>query len=324
MKRFLKVTGYLLLVIVLIVAGLLIYVKTVLPSAGKAPDLKVEITPARIERGEYLANNVMVCMDCHSTRDWTKFTGPLKPGTLGNGGEEFGEKHGFPGTFYSKNITPYGIGSWSDGEVFHAITAGISKDGKALFPVMPHPNYGTLDKEDIYSVIAYLRTLPPVTKDIPESKANFPVNFIINTIPKEPVFSARPNKTDVVAYGKYLFTAASCGECHTRRDKGTPIEGMELAGGMEFPLPGGGTVRSANITPDRETGIGKWSEEDFLSRFKAYSDSSFVPGAVQPGQFNTMMPWTAYGKMEDNDLKAIYTYLRTVKSIKNEVEKFTP
>jgi hypothetical protein len=322
MRKLLKVMVIIVAVIVIAVAGLLAFVKFGLPSVEPAADLKIDYTQARIERGKYLANNVMLCMDCHSQRDYTKFAVPLKPGTFGAGGEAFDVAMGFPGNFYSKNLTPYHLKDWTDGEVFRAITTGVSKDGRALFPIMPYPNYAQLDKEDIYSVISYIRTLEPVAFDPPESEAIFPMNFIINTIPKEPAFSQRPEKTDMIAYGKYLLTAASCSDCHTQQKDGSPLEGMYLAGGMEFPFPDNTVLRSANITQDAETGIGTWTEEQFLKRFASYRDSTFVPHDVKPGEFKTLMPWLFYSRMDDSDLKAIFAYLKTVPAVSNKVNKF--
>lgn len=323
MKKFWKVTKIALLVIVLSITALLCYVKFALPNVGPAEDIKVEATPERIERGRYLANSVTVCMDCHSTRDWNKFSGPLVPGTLGKGGEEFNQKFGFPGQFFAKNITPAGIGNWTDGEVLRAVTCGVTKDGNAIFPVMPHAAYGRMDKEDVLSIIAYLRTLPAIAHEVPASVPDFPMNFIINTIPKKAEFSKRPEPSDQLAYGAYLFNAAACGDCHTKQDKGQPIAGMELAGGFEFPLFTGGIVRSANITPDPETGIGTWTEQQFVDRFKVFADSSYVPPTIGKGEFNTVMPWMMYAQMTNEDLKAIYAYLKTVKPIKNQVQRFS-
>ncbi|UFH34052.1 c-type cytochrome [Flavobacterium acetivorans] len=204
-----------------------------------------------------------------------------------------------------------------------AISTGVSKDGSALFPVMPHPNYGKMDKEDLISIIAYLRTFEPIKNDVPKSKADFPMNFIINTIPQKASFSKIPDTKNTVVYGEYLYNAAACFECHTKKDKGAPVAGMELAGGFEFPMPTGGVVRSANITPDKETGIGNWTEQQFVSRFKIYADGTYVPVKVRKGDANTIMPWTMYGKMKTEDLKAIYAYLKTIKPIKNEVVKFS-
>lgn len=323
MKKIKKITITILLVLVAVITSLLSYVKLALPNVGEPETITVEATPERIERGKYLANCVTVCMDCHSTRDWTKFSGPLVEGTLGKGGETFDQKFGFPGSFYSKNITPSGIGDWTDGELLRAITCGVTKKGNPIFPVMPHPSYGRMDKEDIYSIVAYIRTLKPIANTVEDSKPDFPMNFIINTIPKKAEFSKIPNKEDLLAYGAYMFNAAACGDCHTKQDKGKPIAGMELAGGFEFPLFSGGIVRSANITPDKETGIGNWTEDAFVKRFKMYADSAYVPQQVTKGMFNTVMPWTMYGKMSEEDLKAIFVYLKSQKAIKNSVTKFT-
>jgi hypothetical protein len=82
-------------------------------------------------------------------------------------------------------------------------------------------------------------------------------------------------------------------------------------------------VRSANITPDTETGIGTWTEQQFVDRFKVFADSSYVPPVFGKGEFNTVMPWMMYAQMTTDDLKAIYAYLKTVKPIKNQVQRFT-
>ena len=180
-----------------------------------------------------------------------------------------------------------------------------------------------MDKNDLESIIVYLRTLKPIDNLVPESKADFPMNLIINTIPAPAHYSKIPSKNNVIAYGSYLFNAASCTECHTKQEKGKPIEGMELAGGFEFPLVTGGFVRSSNITPDKETGIGNWTETEFVNRFKMYADSSYAPNKVSKGSFNTIMPWTMYAGMKEQDLKAIYAYLKTVKPLQNNVVKFS-
>jgi hypothetical protein len=322
MRKIVKGILLLLGIVIIAIAGLLTFVKVGLPNVEKAADLKIDYTPERVERGKYLANNVMICMDCHSQRDYSKFGAPMKPGTFGAGGELFGVEMGFPGNFYSANLTPYHLKDWTDGELFRAITTGVSRDGRALFPIMPYQNFGQADKEDIYSVIAYIRTLEPVKYDVPASEAVFPMNFIINTIPAEPTFTTKPDKTDQLAYGKYLFTSASCGDCHTKREQGEPLPGMFLAGGMEFPFPDNTILRSANITQDKETGIGAWKEEDFMNKFRAFRDSTFVPTEVKEGEFRTLMPWLFYSRMEDDDLRAIYAYLKTVPPVNHKVVKF--
>lgn len=218
------------------------------------------MTPERVERGEYLATHVAVCMDCHSQRDWSRFSAPLVEGTLGQGGEYFGQEMGFPGKFYARNITPANLADWTDGEIFRAITTGVSKYGDALFPVMPYASYGKMDEEDIYDIIAYLRSLEPIENKIPHSEADFPMNFIKNTIPKNPIFTERPDPNDKERYGGYLVNAAGCIDCHTQVKNGQLISELAFSGGREFSMPAG-VVRSSNITPDAETGIGSWDEE---------------------------------------------------------------
>lgn len=312
----------LVILLIVAIAGSLTYVKVFLPNVGAAPDLTVERTANRIERGRYLAHSVTLCIDCHSERNWNKFAGPMVPGSWGSGGEAFTEKFGFPGSYYAPNITPYGIGDWTDGELFRAITAGVSKDGRALFPIMPYHHYGQMAEEDIFSIIAYIRTLEPIEKNIPVSTSNFPMNFIINTIPEPPSFNSIPPKADEVAYGKYLTNAAGCIDCHTQQNKGQLVEGMHFAGGFEFPIPQG-TVTSTNITPDKETGIGSWNEQMFVARFKQYADPDYTNPSVGPKEFNTVMPWMMYADMKEDDLAAIFAYLQTVEPVNNTVtERF--
>src|SRR5690606_12990955 len=106
------------------------YLKFRLPNVAKTPERGVEQTHERIQRDQYLAMHVAACMDCHSSRDWSRYSGPLTAGTLGKGGEYFGPEMGFPGKFYSKNLTPAHLGEWTDGEIFRAITSGVDKNGK--------------------------------------------------------------------------------------------------------------------------------------------------------------------------------------------------
>lgn len=317
-----KIIIVLVSLVVIVVAGSVIYLKVALPNVGNPPDLTIHATPAMIKRGAYLATHVAVCIDCHSTRDWTRFSGPIVPGTLGKGGEFFGPKMGFPGKFYSRNITPFNLGGWTDGEIFRAITCGVDRDGKALFPVMPYLHYGKIDKQDVYDIIAYIRTLKPIDNTPPPPSPNFPMNLIINTIPQKPSFTQRPDPSSQLKYGAYLVNMAGCIECHTKVNKGNIIPELAFAGGRDFTMPDG-TVSSANITPDKETGIGNWSAADFVAKFKSYADSNALY-KMAPHAVNTIMPWAMYAGMDTTDLKAIYAYLRTVKPIKNEVVHFQP
>lgn len=328
MKRVLRIGGYVIAVLSVIVAVLVGYLNFTFPKVSPAASITVEATPARIERGSYLVNHVVGCVDCHSTRDWSKFAGPIIAGTEGKGGEKFDkETGGFPGTLYSKNITPYNLKNWTDGELYRLITTGVTKDGKAIFPLMPYPAYAKMDPEDVRSVIAYLRTLPEIkTEPYPETTLDFPLNLIVKTIPQDAIDPMElPERSDTLAYGKYLVTISACTDCHTPMDdKGGRLPGMEYAGGMEFRSPlTGDIVRSANITQSIETGIGAWTEEMFLGRFKTYRDSTNRNKTVKAGEFNTAMPWLLMSGMKDEDLKAIYRYLKTIPPVEHKVEKFT-
>lgn len=314
------VLGVIILIILVAIAGAG-YLKFMLPDVGKAPELVVDYTPARIKHGEYLANHVTACMDCHSTRNWSFYSGPISPGTLGKGGEYFGPEMGFPGTFYSRNITPAKLNDWTDGEIFRAITTGVDKNGKVLFPVMPYLSYGKMDKEDIYDIIAYIRSIPPIENELEASKADFPMNLIMNTIPQKASFVEKPAPSDSLKYGAYLVNAAACMDCHTQVDKGQIIPTLAYSGGREFIMPAG-TVRSANITPDLETGIGLWTAAAFVQRFKRYADEAQLE-KVSASQLNTIMPWAMYAGMDSTDLKSIYVYLKSLKPIKNEVVHFS-
>lgn len=323
MKKMLTILGILLLLAAAVVGGGVGYLMLAYPKAPKPADIAIEPTPERLERGRYLANHVAACIDCHSNRDWNYFGGPIVPGSEGMGGEAFLEEYGFPGNLYANNITPAAIGDWSDGELVRAITSGVSKDGKPLFPLMPYPNYRKMASEDVYAIAAYIRSLKPVENQTPESKLNFPLNLIVRTIPGPADPQPLPDPADTLAYGQYMANIAACGACHTPMEKGEPLPGMAFAGGNDFTLPFG-TIRSSNLTPDPVTGIGSWSRRSFIERFKAYADSSARRVPVMPGEFNTVMPWLVYAGMSEEDLGAIYAYLRTLPPVQHQVERFTP
>lgn len=322
MKRVLKILGGLVGAVVLAAVVFLVYFNFTHPDVDPAPIITVERTPERLARGKYLAHHVTVCIDCHSTRDWTKLSGPIVPGTEGKGGEEFIEA---AGTLVPSNITPAAISAYSDGELLRAFTVGVKRDGSAMFPLMPYPMYNKLTQEDAYAIVAYIKSLPPIEHKVKESTLNFPLNFIVKTIPPKSFNPLpEPDKSNPVEYGKYLTTISACEGCHTPRDdKGQNLPRMMLAGGNPFPFPGG-TVRALNITPDKETGIGEWTKDDFLARFRSYLAPETMEATLAPTDFNTPMPWTMYAGMTDEDLGAIYEYLRTVPAVRNQVEKFTP
>ena len=144
----------------------------------------------------------------------------------------------------------------------------------------------------------------------------------MRTIPAPNTFGKRPSPDDKVAYGKYLTSAALCSDCHTPiDDQGTPLPNMDFAGGQEF-VETGYRVRAANITPDANTGIGSWTEQQFIDKFKAFENATSTTLGEHERAQNTVMPITAYAGMTREDLSAIYAYLRTLKPVTNRVEKF--
>jgi mono/diheme cytochrome c family protein len=285
--------------------------------------VKEDSAKAMIARGEYLAWHVSGCIDCHSQRDYNKFSGVIANGTEGMGGEVFNEIYSIPGVVFAKNITPdtvNGIGKWTDEEIIRAITQGINKNGDTLFPIMPYPHYNQMSKDDIYSIIAYLRTLKPNSNKVTERKLFVPLSAVYPPLPsKSPEDNIKPDVLDMVKYGGYLVNIAACMDCHTPMEKGQYVKSKSFSGGFHFNL-GRFKVNSANITPDSLTGIGKWSEEMFLYRFKSYREPAMYTS--NPGKMNSIMPWSLFSKMDDFDIKAIYRYLRTIPPVNNLVEKY--
>ena len=325
MKTLLKVVAVLAMLVLVAGGAGLAYLFASYPDVPPAANATLPTSPEAVARGQYLADHVAMCLDCHSERDFSRFAGPIKPGTFGKGGERFdGPTAGIPGVIYAPNITPAAIGRWSDGELVHAVTTGVSRDGRALFPLMPYPNYGQLAEDDVRAMLAYVRTLQPIENQVPERSLDPPLNLIVRTIPRAAAFTTRPAPSDRVSYGRYMVTMASCAECHTPRDdQGQPLPGMDFAGGNQFAHPElGYRVRTANITPDADTGIGQWTEEQFVAKFKAFEAPDDRVLTDEEQRQNTVMPWKPYAGMTREDLGAIYAYLRSVKPVIHRVEKW--
>ena len=136
------------------------------------------------------------------------------------------------------------------------------------------------------------------------------MSVILRLIPTAADLKQRPPMSDTVAYGGYLTTIAGCAECHTEAKHGQINPDKIFMGGRIFNMPAG-ELESPNITSDREKGIGAWTRENFIERFKAYENPNEL---VQVGakDKNTIMPWSMYAGMDTADLAAIYAYLRTV------------
>ncbi len=320
MKKIIKGFLYLVVVVILIIVIGVSYITLALPNVGDAENIKVDASPQRIKHGEYLVKHVVSCADCHSPHFEDRFGAPIDTTRIGAGGEVFNQSVGFPGNVVVPDITPAKLKGWSDGELFRTITTGVKKDGSPIFPMMPWPYFSKMDKEDVYDIIAYVRTLQPIDANYPRAKLDFPLNILVHTMPKKATLGTKPDPKDTVKYGAYLVQIAACQFCHSQDDKGTPIAGLEFAGGKVFML-NGNTLRTANITPDKQTGIGNWTKENFITRFRAYNDPSKA-AKVGPLEFQTVMPWWEYSGMTEGDLSSIYAYLRTLKPVKNKVNKW--
>jgi mono/diheme cytochrome c family protein len=227
-----------------------------------------------------------------------------------------------PGKVCAPNITPdpeTGIGGWSDGEILRAIREGVDREGNALF-MMPYLEYRSLSDEDAHSVVAYLRTLPPVKNRVPPTEIDFPISLFAKFGPQPlagPV--PEPAHQDKVAYGRYLTKIGVCQFCHSPIDnRHRTLPGQDFSGGHEFKGPWG-LVRSSNLTP-HETGLGQRDEKAFVAMFKAFA----VPAAEVPKvplDKNTVMGWLGRAHMTEEDLGAIYAYLKTVPAHDHAVEK---
>jgi mono/diheme cytochrome c family protein len=319
-----KIVLILLLLIVMILGGGFAYLYLRKPAQAAPSSVKVSMAPERIARGKYLFEILADCDGCHSERDFTRVAGPVIPSGRGKGVVFSDFAKGMPGLVIAPNITPdpeTGIGSWSDGEKIRAIREGVSKDGRALFPMMPYASFRNMSDEDVESLVAYLNSLPPVKNPLPKTKLNFPVNLMIKGAP-QPVDGPvpPPDRSDKLKHGEYLVNVSGCAGCHTPMEKGAALPGKEFAGGEPFDTAAG-LVVSANITPDLETGIGKWSEEFFLKKFYDYKEYAALgpPKAAGPEAL-TIMPWLAFSQLPPEDLRAIYTYLRTLRPVNNPVE----
>lgn len=324
MKTFFKVLGIVVLVIVALIAIAVGYLMLKKPAQQPASAEKIEATPERLARGKYLVHNVSVCIDCHSEHTMG-FALPVKPGREGVGGFIWDAKIGFPGTLAASNLTPdveTGLGQWSDGEVLRAIREGVDREGKALFPIMPYGHFREMDDEDAKSIVAYLRTLKPIRYAEPVKKLNPPLNIIEKFSPRPiegPVKA--PARTDTVAYGRYLTRIGNCYECHTLKDRGKPLPGKDFAGGWEMRTPWFRVVTS-NITPHPETYMGRATKDEFIGRFRAFANVTAENAPAAPEGRNTIMPWISYAGLTDEDLGAIYDYLKTVPAVDNKVNPF--
>jgi mono/diheme cytochrome c family protein len=292
----------------------------------------VERTPERLARGTYLVEHVSHCLGCHSGLDVDRFGLPPRAGQIGQGGVTFDEKFGVPGVVSARNITPdpeFGLGKWTDGEILRAFREGVDRNGDALFPMMPYANYHAMSDEDAQSVVVYLRALAPVHHEVPKKRIAFPVNLLVKSAPKpiDAPIETPSDDRDHLAYGKYLVTIASCRHCHTPHDDHEQLlPGRDFSGGWKMSIPGpDGKIMHVvppNITSHPTAYFGTASKENWIGRVHSFAGMEGDKAPMAPAGRNTVMAWVPFSGMTDQDLGAIYDYLKTVPPIENHVEPF--
>jgi cytochrome c553 len=314
--KWLKRIGLVLGVLIVLVAAAAAYLE--LRSAKQRPidpGRKFEATPARLERGKYIVTAASDCLMCHTEHDWSTHGAPELPGMRGAGWDVPYLENKMPGKVFAPNITPdveTGIGAVPDDAIARAIREGVARDGHAIF-MMPWQNYSQLSDEDLASVVVYLRSLSPVKKQRPRTEINVPVRWIMKfltrpiTAPVPP-----PDLSTPVARGKYLATLGDCEGCHTPVNKRhEPLPGMAFAGGQEFRGPFG-LRRSSNITP-HASGIAHYNEKLFVRTMRT--------GNIGGRRISSLMPWPYLRNLTDDDLKALWAYLQTVKPVAHDVPR---
>lgn len=317
MKKFFKIIGIILGLVVLVVIGFISFISIRgIPSyEANVPNIpQVTITPERIAKGEKLAS--MLCNECH-----------YNPGTNKMTGREMNEVEAF-GKIRSKNITQdpkIGIGAWTDAQIIYLIRTGIHPlTGKYVPPYMA--KLAHISDEDLNSIIAYLHSddprLQPSDTELPDTEPSFLTKFL-STIafkpfpfPDKPI--ADPDTTNAVEWGKYMANSQlECFSCHSNNfesnDYFEPEKSVGFFGGGNPMFQKDGTpILTPNITMDQETGIGSWSEEKFV---KVLLSGSY---ADRVGVRYPMMP---YSRLNENEAKAIFAYLKSIPPIKNKVER---
>lgn len=286
---------------------------------GAAPAFISSTDEHFVARGRYLAENVAGCITCHSKRDDEVFAGPVVAGTEGMGGQSWPIADGNLGFLTAGNVTSAGVGGWTDGELLHAVTAGVHRDGYALFPVMPYLTYGQMTESDAKAIVSYLRTIPSVAGPSSARRLSVIMTKVANRTAAPPAWSDPPGLTDVLGKGEYLTRTAGCTSCHTPSKDNRPDMAQAFSGGTEFKMSMG-TAIASNITPAEGRGLGYWSEEDFLNKFRAYRAEAARTVEAGPTAPNTVMPWFDYAGMTDEDLTAIWVYLSAQPAIDNTVE----
>lgn len=284
------------------------------PVSRGLTDRHFQSTPERTARGKYLVEGVGHCFACHSPFDPNTKTGEPLPGQAGSG-DSFSPSHGTMWVIPNLTSDPEtGIGKLTDDQLARAIREGISHDGKALWPIMPYRYFRHMSDEDLASVIVFLRSLQPVRHPLPERKILFKDQGRYNRYP-QPVLSAvpEPDLSTPVKRGEYYVTLGKCADCHTPLDDNDqPLPGLDFAGGQFLE-----EVQKAtpNLTND-PTGISYYDEAMFIRVMRT--------GKVGARSLNPIMPWWYVGHMNDDDLRAMFAYLHSLKPVRHRVDNDLP
>ena len=304
-----KILLTLVALVVVAVAGLAIFIaaRQNLTFDAPYPRISASTDSAVVERGRYLVRNVVNCAVCHgdTTHKAAMMAGADVPLS---GGYHWTIP---PGTFYARNITPdaaTGIGSMPDSAIARALRHGVGYDGRALLPFMELQG---LSDEDLVAVISYLRSQPAVPNAVPAHRYTLLGKAVKATVlanpvgPKETPPAASPRGA-TVENGRYLTeSVALCWACHTQRNEATgELSGPRYGGATGFVEASdpGHVWAPPNITADPTTGrLGAMTEDEFVARFRL--------GRVLPA---SPMPWQGLQRLAEDDLRAIYRYLKTV------------
>jgi len=254
---------------------------------------------ALVKRGDYLVNTILTCGNCHSPKGPT---GDI-PGKEFSGGLSWDEP---PFKVTAPNITQdkeTGIGKWSDADIRRLLRKGVRPNGVVIATIMPTGFYEIVTKRDMDAIVAYLRTLKPISNKVPDPI--YKMKQVRQIFPgaerpyKEAMFSDRQK------HGFYLATIGHCMECHTPMVKGQHDWKADLGrGGFEFPGPWGVSI-SRNITPSKSKGIGAWSDAEIKR--------AIAQGIDKDGNhLKPPMGFGYYAHMTDDDIADIVAYLRTV------------
>jgi len=272
------------------------------------PALTASKDSTTIARGRYLAYGPAHCSDCH--------TAPAEYATLKSGAWPPLSGGGAfvipPGTIRVPNLTAdsaTGIGRRSDGQIARVLRYGVRADGRAAIPFM---EFHEMSDADIVALLSFLRSQPPVRNAVADHELNWlgktVMAFVIKPVgPTAPPPSLSPPSGPTFERGAYLVAAvADCAGCHTTRNMVTgAYTGPRLAGGSAMETGGNPPIKVVppDITGDSTGRAGLWTEDEFVARFHAGERIAGSP-----------MPWQAFRRITDDDVRAIYRYLRSVRT----------